>query len=99
MSRFAWFFAATLLTLCWQLVDGVYVKVPVQLAVSGDEFTSFGTINGDLEENVSIFNMWLNNAFDASSRRRFRLRCQADPVYLMCDIDIAATVVQQIDLG
>lgn len=53
MSRFASVLAAALLSLCWQLVDGVYVKVPVQLAVSGDEFTSFGTINGDLEENVS----------------------------------------------
>lgn len=56
MSRFASWFAAALLNLCWQhvLVDGVYVEVPVQLALSGDDFSSFGTINGDLEKNVSL---------------------------------------------
>ena len=56
MSRFAAWFAAALLNLCWQhlLVDGVYTEVPVQLAVSGDDFSSFGTINGDLEKNVSL---------------------------------------------
>lgn len=56
MSRFASLFAAVLLNLCWQhaLVDGVYVEVPVQLALSGDDFSSFGTVNGDLEKNVSL---------------------------------------------
>ena len=56
MTRFASVFAATLLSLWWHhaLVECVYVKVPVQLAVSGDDFSSFGSINGDLEENVSL---------------------------------------------
>lgn len=72
MSHFASVFAAALLCLCWQSVDGVYVKVPVHLVVSGDEFTPFGTINGDLEENVSIkYNVPSKNAFDASSGTRF----------------------------
>lgn len=75
MSRFVSSFVAALLNLCWQhvLVDGVYVEVPVQLAVSGDDFSSFGTINGDLLENVSLnintlFTVYLPSDVDEVSR-------------------------------
>ena len=71
MSRFASLFAAAWLNLCCQhaLVDGIYVEVPVQLAMSGDDYASFGTINGDLEENVrldisTLFTMCLPSALD-----------------------------------
>ena len=54
MSLLASVFAAILLSLCWHVsVEGVYVEIPVQVAVSGDDYSSFGTINGDLQENVS----------------------------------------------
>ena len=54
MSRFASVFVATLLTLCWhKSVESVYVDIPVQLAFSVDDYSSFGSIKGDLQENVS----------------------------------------------
>ena len=54
MSLLASVFAVILLSLCWHVsVEGVYVEIPVQVAVSGDDYSSFGTINGDLQENVS----------------------------------------------
>lgn len=53
MFRLASVFAVTLLSLCWQVpVESVYVDIPVQLAVLGDDYFAFGSINGDVQENV-----------------------------------------------
>ena len=53
MSRFTSALAAALLSLCWHAaVDAAYVKTQVQLAVSGDDFFSFGSIFGDIQEDV-----------------------------------------------
>lgn len=59
MSRFASVFVAALLSLCWHVsVESVYVDIPVQLAFSVDDYLSFGSINGDLQENVSCAVTW-----------------------------------------
>ena len=46
---------ATALLILFQctLVSGVFVNFEVQLAISDDQFSPFGTIYGDVEENVS----------------------------------------------
>jgi len=53
MSRTICIIAAVLLGLCFQS-ECAFVKLEVQLAISDDTFSSFGTIYGNVEENVSI---------------------------------------------
>ena len=52
MSRTICIIAAVLLGLCLQS-ECAFVKLEVQLAISDDTFSSFGTIYGHVEENVS----------------------------------------------
>ncbi len=52
MSRTICIIAAVLLALCCQS-ECAFVKLEVQLAISDDNFSSFGTIYGHVEENVS----------------------------------------------
>lgn len=101
MSRLVSVFAATLLSLCWQIsVEGVYVDIPVQLAVSGDDYFAFGSINGDLHENVryavmlccTCMFLHVTSSYDLLSGR-FTSSC------LTCGVAVAAPAVQQTDLG
>lgn len=74
MSRLVSVFAATLLSLCWQIsVEGVYVDIPVQLAVSGDDYFAFGSINGDLHENPLLFSKltWDRPEFSTAQQKAF----------------------------
>ena len=55
MSRIAFIFiAAVLLLSCCTSVEGGFVEFEVQLANGDDSFFSFGTIYGDVQENVSV---------------------------------------------
>ena len=53
MSRTICIIAAVLLGLCFRS-ECAFVKLEVQLAISDDTFSSFGTIYGHVEENVSF---------------------------------------------
>ena len=70
MSRRASALAVALVSLCWQVpVQGVFVKFPVQLALSDNEFFPSGTVYGDIEENVSK-HVFRTSTFDPTALAR-----------------------------
>ncbi|KAL3137666.1 hypothetical protein ABBQ38_004941 [Trebouxia sp. C0009 RCD-2024] len=74
MFRLASVFAVTLLSLCWQVpVESVYVDIPVQLAVLGDDYFAFGSINGDVQENPLLFSKltWDRPEFSTAQQEAF----------------------------
>lgn len=78
--------------------EGVFVSFEVQLAISDDSFSSFGTIYGDVEENVSIRCSCLCFRLVVGSLLvRFEPRRSNNRIPALCFL--AAFAVQQVDLG
>ncbi|KAL0033789.1 hypothetical protein WJX77_005187 [Trebouxia sp. C0004] len=72
MSRTICVIAAVLLGLC-SLSECAFVKLEVQLAISDDTFSSFGTIYGHVEENSLLFSKltWERPEYTASQLKAF----------------------------
>ncbi|DBB12595.1 TPA: hypothetical protein ACH3X3_005383 [Trebouxia sp. C0006] len=72
MSRTICIIAAVLLGLCLQS-ECAFVKLEVQLAISDDTFSSFGTIYGHVEENSLLFSklIWERPEYTASQLKAF----------------------------
>ncbi len=91
MSRTICVIAAVLLGLCLQS-ECAFVKLEVQLAISDDTFSSFGTIYGHVEENVSDLPQ-----FFAYPQAKDDILYKLTPETFSCAF--AVTAVQQTDLG